>query len=635
MKELALNQHNEQERSVGRGRQAGRHLIVTSNYTLPALLARGLLLAPSGGESSEVSFLDGWGWSLPRVLDRVPHDWAKSIEHAARNAFTIALELSDGERCDDSAIQIGGDRLHFVHLDCIAKILFRSEEERNRFLSWEFENVPTEGLMGLCHVDASAFASGQARERGNGTVNEAKTIDVGRAKSDGHAGGSPAFETILRRADVAAAAVTSLLAAGLEHKDWMAALAEIHSENAIGPVHPLRIILSSALGGCAERSADLDAVLLAAAVEILVHYPLAHGWPSVEILKEITRLAASRIDGASDSTARRELDDWARRCGAILEASGRLPPLTDEGSIVRRAILLLLLRGDPGTLLASKPDDVDSELRIGPKVRILALVLASLRAGLRALPRELKGVGHAATWIDLRTIGARVFLRSYEAQVSGASLIPRTGIHLRYHDRPLLADVWEVHAGDAMLVTLPAAVDPRLREFAVRASRLGIDAVRATDNQEELELSNSANPDKYGPVRLKYCPGESGGMGFVRLYGEAPSRDPLKRRSASPPKRFDALSKDSIIGVLKQHWDTCGPTRIAVSDDGSTLRVFLDMDVETLDDQAFRKAFELVLSTARHHAGWGQRQPRGQRRAPKSGADSPSAANPNLESDAT
>jgi len=304
--------------------------------------------------------------------------------------------------------------------------------------------------------------------------------------------------------------------------------------------------------------------------------------------------------------------------------------LTDEGSIARRAILFLLLRGDPVTLLASKPDADDSLLRIGPKVRFLALVLASFRAGLRALPRELKGVGHAATWIDLRSIGARVFLRAYEAQVSAAAQMPRIGIQLKYQARPLLADVWEVHAGDAVPIAVPAAVDPRLRESAVRAARLGIDAVRATDNPDELELTDATNSNKYGPVRLKYCSNGSDGMDFVRLYGEAPSRDPLTRKSASRPKRFDALSKDSVIAILKRHWEIRGPTKIAVSEDGSILRVFLDMDAETLDDQSFRKGFELLLSTARFHAGWGEPQPGGRRRALKPGADRPGDANPNM-----
>ena len=67
--------------------------VLSSNYSLPMLLARGCILPPICGESTDIQFLDEFKDQLPWRKGKLPKSWADRVEASTRNAFPIAIGL--------------------------------------------------------------------------------------------------------------------------------------------------------------------------------------------------------------------------------------------------------------------------------------------------------------------------------------------------------------------------------------------------------------------------------------------------------------------------------------------------------------------------------------------------------------
>jgi hypothetical protein len=424
--------------------------VLSSNYTVPAFLARGLLLAPGAGESSEIPFLDRWGNHLVVNSGGVPTEWAHDVELGARNAFPILLRCRNGVK--PKVIGKGKTAIDYLRLEDVDRLVFRSEEERERFFGFDFANMPAIN-DDMLEVRAAAFAHPIAGRR----------VRIPEAPKLPNAGGAH-----LRRADALAALAAVTISRGMTAPGWIPGLREIAGP--AGKRQPVR----SFVGRLAElvrseeasEEAEIDSQILAATVAVLMKQSIEQGWPALEILERIRADSASRLGASPDQV--NDLERWAKHCRDVVEGREEPPVLSDDRSIVRRAVLLLLLRGAVEELDAGHPSVAAHDTSIGRAVRQLALALAAIRTGFRALDRTFKDVGNRDGRQDLRPATSTIFLD----ELVGAPTSKRAAVTCTLSGDGAFSAAWTVHVAGVDPIVVPMFVEPAVAEFSSRLEAL-------------------------------------------------------------------------------------------------------------------------------------------------------------------
>jgi len=556
-------------------------IVLSSNFTLPVLFSRGCLLPAVFGEPTGLSFFDQRLAHLPVAQGKIPANWAVEVEAAARNAFPIGLRLrrTEGPR----EITIGGSEvpLEFILVGDVDAVVFRSEQEKDRFLSWPFEDFDPERIGLRMQVDGSAF-EGAAEE-----VSKDPSMSSQIAKI------AEVAPSALRHGDAIAAVFVTLMHRAPASRPWMDGLSRFLSgttstgfEVELAPL----VLLAAGSGDIAEDE-SVEERLWRAAERAVLDYPLSEGWPAAEVLDRIHRDAR---DGVGDDEALKQLETWFGRSRAILDAEADVSDLSDKDQVlVRRALLLLMLRGDVDSLLETPPSRDESTLRVGSKIYLLALSLAAARVGLRALPVSLKyyDAGKVSgLWLNEL---ASMIARHLAVALGGAAELPKPSLHLGYESFGPLDGCWVVESGRERLLVRKAEVDPRLLRISAMSKQLGYEL--REDGEGRLQISVPLEGGARA-VAIELLPSSSIAHDIVRFRCDVGETDATPKRRR--PKRA-THSKKVLQALLEANSQRSMSCRFALDPDAGAISALVDQPLGTMDEEEFRWHLDNVAHAAR------------------------------------
>jgi hypothetical protein len=446
-KEIELLLFNDDEPQPDPER-AGTHagFVLSSNWTIGPLLARGCLLPPAWGEESGLSFLDeGWPETLPSSIDALPEDWCDAVRAARRNAFPIGVKLWDSAEGPHSCLALD-------EVDCL---VFENDEEQSMMLDSPFADFDLRKLGLRCEVDPSVFKGQQ--------VPVARTEVRVTTSKEG-----------LRTADCLASlrAILPIIASGTE--EWISSTLSLWSWPYASAEEGLDWIADCVKGVIGpkvdNREHPLERRLLMAFAGLMrTDYELATGWPAAEILR---RVMDQVNEAPVESSEKEVLSKWGEVSHTAIRGDGKVPALGDEKGICFRAITYVLLRG--GDLEKVLTSDKDGPISVGHNVRAVAASLAALRAGLRGSPsviKTLQGSDDGLAWMSAlgRSVLCDLGLSEVTVSLSATSNEGSPGL-------------WSVGNGDKVLYTLPVPREPSVRRVLDAIERVGwpVDEVRGS-----------------------------------------------------------------------------------------------------------------------------------------------------------
>jgi hypothetical protein len=567
--------------------------VLTSNFTLPILLARGILFAPAAGESSQLDFLDSWGANLPLHPRAIPRNWVAELEGSARNAFPIALCV----RNDAGGLAFGpeGAPTHIAYLKLadVRQFVFRNDEERERFFSWTFENVPEFIARERCVVDSPKF-QGEVEVK-------ASTPELSGAPTA--APTVPDSAPALRRSDALAALLAVVLVHGVSLKEWFGALNKLTSVDWVSSDarKPWLIQLIASLASTTPVIfEDLDSALLGSTVAVMLRHTYELGWPAEQILDEIQSAARSGVSSGGAERADQDLDAWVKHCRNIVAAKAEPPVLSDEKSIVRRAILLLLMRGGIQELVEASVQNRAATVVVGPLVRMLALGLAAIRTGFRAMPREYKVMASVDGPQDMRQGLADLFVADFHLRVSGVQWHFPTSVEIEYRRQETSDADWIVRFGTATPITLRASVNTILRTLATRAKSLGFE-VRDEDG-ELLRLTPTGDDSALLPVHAAASANKTNEPPVIRVWSEVPvyKGGPKPSSRKRKPKSVSSMPKEFFLDLLKEQFRGDARIAFAVSEDGEKLYLVSEIVATAGDAQLRTRMLEMSRRATRY-----------------------------------
>jgi hypothetical protein len=320
-----------------------------------------------------------------------------------------------------------------------------------------------------------------------------------------------------------------------------------------------------------------------------MRHPLSSGWPAAQVLNE---LITETVNGSAETftaSFRSELDAWADHCRQVLSGKTSTVSLTDEKSIVRRALLLLLLRGTVEGIASASLDDARSGIVVGRNVRMLALVLAAARTGLRALGRDYKSVATDAQSIDLRKSLSIIVVNEARGMLADSSRPISYEIDVRYVSLGPLRGEWEVRLPGTVTVRVPAGFHKRLQESYQRVRRIGLEEQSSTDWSFDAIKLLAAGPQgtKHKAV-LRIPKGDQfSAISQILL--------PLEVRIPSrPERRGSRLGHGQFVAILTQILESQAQTgavfRYVVSEDGVSLAILIELRLDMLSDIETKRA---------------------------------------------
>lgn len=561
----------------------GDVLMLSSNFTLPPLFARGCLLPPVLGEPADHPFFDARQENFVWARRQLPKAWCSEVEQGARNAFPIALRIKWPQGIRELVVAATGRRLPFVLLSDVAALVFRTDQEKKRFVELSFEDFEPAAFGLRIEVDYDVFAGGDA---------PFVEAIAPQAEDDG---GIALGQAALRRADAAAAVVAVLARSAPATWTWMAELSKCLSGEPLGlefnvETSPLRLCINRPEQWA--KSTNVEERLWGAASHAVLSFPLSTGWPASDVLESIYQLAKSDIN---DGELWRKLDAWRVRSQSVLDASVDVPDLEDKPSAnVRRALLLLLLRGDVEGVLATEPGSDAGELRVGPAVHLMALSLAAARTGLRALPCHLKYCEerkHTSAWMN--ELGSLI-VRKIAAFLHADVELPSQSATLVYESFGALDGFWVMKCGRDRVLVRKAYIDPRLQRIAAISRQLGYKMVETANGQLQVAVPHDTGERL---VAITLLPTLQSPCDVVRFTCEVAlgSGKSGKKR----PVRQLSLGKSSLLALLKANAENSMSCRFAIDPITGTVSAIADQQLSTMDEEEFRWHLESVA-----HASW-------------------------------
>ena len=537
--------------------------VLSSNFAIGPLLARGCLLSSETGSGT-----------FTTTSDRFDENAVTAVMASARNVIPIAISLKSGRGVRSLTIPGIDGSLEAVAFSDVDALLFRSEKEKTRFTSLEFGNYSLDALELTSTVSEDAFP---ALDQTSVTTSEMAEPVV-----------PSSLTSAVRQAESLAGLVAYYFNASPGRAIWMRGVQALTAANRRNsppseswPERISRIAI--------DRSAptrDSDDALLAATIEVLSHLPVEQGWPSHEVLTQI-RESAARLVPAGDDKTSRDITVWADRALEILDAKAEPSSLADDAHVLRRAVLLLLLRGDIDAILAGVAASTGNQ-RPGPQVLGVAGALAAYRAGLRALPNRCKsGPDRAASTTMLSYLG-ELFLA--ELQEHEPCLFPAhfARPQIAYRRIRALQGEWVVSIEGTESARIPATFDSGLERLLTMGRDLGFEF---DEHGDAGLVTNVVKSDgKPRPVYLKVLKGETVGGAVVRF-----SSPTLKLVG---PNSRSKLSKEVLLNLLIRNADPEMNCRFAIEDDESVIVVLVDQLLGTLDEAEFRKHVHHVAHVA-------------------------------------
>lgn len=318
---------------------------------------------------------------------------------------------------------------------------------------------------------------------------------------------------------------------------------------------------------------DVDVELLRSSLDVLAQYPARAGWPSKDVLTQIVTRAVS--DSSIESGLDAKVEEWSGYCTKALNASAR-PHLSDDGSIVRRALLLLLLRGDPEAI--EKDGQLINTLSVGNEVRKFAQVLASARVGMRGLSARIKFADGISPHPILKR-SANLFSRIL-AGPAGAGLELLVAPDLTYHVVGDYRGAWEFRVGKELIAAISVVTPPALRKVAEDCRYYGFRVDTFDPYVIHVSEDDATLP---GKVEISLLGGVQEKIRFTcrsySLSGER-SRGLAVKAATSAMKR---TTKQELMDLLMLNAAEHTHARVAVDPDTYEVVVIVDQLIGTMD----------------------------------------------------
>ena len=249
-----------------------RKYVLTNNFHLPSLLARGVLFADA--IENRVSDLDDnpEAVELSVFENRPLASDLERISKSARNAFPIALRLEINGTPRKLAMPPNADTVECVLLDDVNAIVFASEREASLFNSWKFSNYrPDTAVMGV-EVSPELFVASEAMSSNDAlgvkanleaatgldaapaaTPEDQPEVDaqvvadhvaaeqIASAEKDGASEGANTsldFTQLLRKGESAAALLSAYLCRVPATADWLGDWGDAFKDDPKSPLNP-------------------------------------------------------------------------------------------------------------------------------------------------------------------------------------------------------------------------------------------------------------------------------------------------------------------------------------------------------------------------------------------------------------
>lgn len=411
-----------------------------------------------------------------------------------------------------------------------------------------------------------------------------------------------------RRLDAAMGAVAMLSLLVPASKAWLDAMAAAVSYPQLPPpqqgsVPPwlgslVSLTLSSEVPDDSARS--VDARLAHAAIELLRSASPKDGWVETKIVAE---LASRASVGASPADAR-EIDSWREVVTSIARADKQAGPLEDGGSLVRRALMLLVLRCTPERIeLAS-----ETVLRPGVQVMAVAGALSGLFHGYSRLSRDFK------TRACSPDVLSRLAMCWWSA-IDGVNRKIAVGTTVKRED-PTTARI-AVTVDRSALMDRTFRPDDSLMRLFYHAKSVGYDF--EYDPELGAFLFQAAGEGEKGRrVIIEPSRATPRGQRTIRIRTACVSSDGKPIR---PSKREDA------IALLELNHDPATQCRFAVEPKSGSVEVLVHQLLETMDSPELQAHIDAVVRTAgEFEAAWAgrtgaERSPSPRATAKKNAAD--------------
>jgi hypothetical protein len=559
--------------------QPGGWYLLSSNWSVGSLLARGALTAPVLGEPTDVPFFDERADELLVHKRAFPRNWVEGLRSSRKNLAPIAVRLAG----KPTNTRIAGWR-QAICLDEVDALVFEEDKALKSFKANRFADYDLERLGIGMRVDQRVFA-------GQDEVLSSPSGASSPCTNDAR----------LHEADCRAALAMAILSCGLGTDEWVDAFRTVWTdEQGRGTPSLWASAMLRGIGKDPDRTDDLETGLLAATMDVLTtKYPLATGWPASEILEEVLATLGRWVEAAVLVREQDVLEAWANRSREVIEARRELPSMLDDKRVTLRAVMLLLARGEVESLMGIPVHEAPSRAdRVGPTVKALAVCLAAARTGLRACPSDLKhGMSCPKNGASLRTYGRRFLEWLGTHKDSGRGSVASTLRITRRTIRPLVGE-WILETSKGEFARKPVENDPALVQVESMARQLGYEFDEGDDGC--LRTSVTLQSGEPQTVYISLIRQHPHAPAFVRFWSVV--RDLSLKKPTGGSRLSGALvnklPKDYLLKLLKRNSSTEMSCRFALSDELGALIVVVDQLTSSLDEQELRQHIDHVAEVA-------------------------------------
>lgn len=555
------------DRKTDGSKVSNNMLYLSSNFSIYPLFSRGCLYPPNLELGEEYNFPKPHSDSFVAYDTSFPKSVLNDYEETARNLVPIGILARSKENCQ------AGEFRRSILLSDVERLIFRNEKDLKRFALSPFSDVDMSAIDVEMTVDETIFGT------------------AGAATEQGYLG-SDLFQGIarhddLRKSDAYGGLLCALMNSMRGKRTWFEFLECASRLSPKGPAdQELRWI--GTIGGVATQKSEpkgqmgWEEAILSIASRQLLELEIAEGWPSKRLLNELTHSAISHLTEVGMVEGVEKIRAWSEQSRRVLDDDAPLPALSDDGSIVLRALLLLLVRESTESLLAIRENR--GEERVGNKVWRLSFALAAFHEGLRGLPKELKYKGSAEqARACVEFLGEAVehcnrTISSGEGDPESTSAVIE---EFADAGAAFIGLSWKGHR----VLSLPTEISSALTKAASDCRYYGFDVGRI--GAEYFEVSSGSEEHLEKKVHVSVWHDPNTGNEILRFKATAFSLATKASSKLGDPvkslERNRQLNKANLISMLISNAEESQNCRVALQTDPLAVIVVVDQMLDTMD----------------------------------------------------
>lgn len=517
-------------------------------------------LWPNGVPASVVPLLSsGEPGMFPVLVELDP----KLMMSQPRSSLSLDCKVMDAEATPASSGVLCHLMRSPIPVAAVKCLHFSSNDNMKDFEARDFDNVLA--LPPLQVTPAAFLASGPESAQLTAAL-RAMTVPA-------------AVSVEFRRLDAAMGAVAMLSLLLPSSKAWLDALAATVSYPQ--PEQPqqgtlpswvstlVALIMSS--GSPDEPGRSVDLRLMHAAIELLRSASPKDGWVEAKIVAEL----ASRASVGANPTDAKEIDSWRDVVTSIARADKQAGSLDDSGSLVRRALMLLVLRCTPERIALA----LETPLRPGPQVTAIAGMLSGLFHGYSRLSRDFK------TRACVPDVLSRLAL-CWWSPIDGVSRKVAIGTSVK-RDDPTTARI-AVTVDRSVLMDRTFRPDDAMMRLYYHAKSVGY----LFDYDPAMKVFHfTAKGESDTPRRVIIESGRATPRGerTIRIRTVCVSAD---------GKPIRASKREDAIALLERNHDPATQCRFAAEPKSGNVEVLVHQILETMDSPELQAHIDAVVRTA-------------------------------------